>query len=499
MASRLIGKYADYYVTPQTSKYVNNNNDCWERKLLLACFKTFIGAENYVEHIQIPELSKGKIIDAAARNIGDSLYVDILIATSRRHKPLVEAITSGKIGTLSMGCFLPGTPVTMSDGNRIPIEDVSPGDMVLTHKGRSREVLNKQIRNGRWGMRRIGIVGVPDPISATDNHPFFVVRPAKTCACGCGETLQTNDRDPVRRMGKRFKRGHDKRLFNPNGTYSLPEARERRDRVQASLALKLEEVRADELAVGDDVVFPKLVVETGINDPGRSKARLLGYFFAEGSFLKYKGQPTETQFNFSLDEKDTFVEETVLLLREAFPHCEPWVQERVDRHTCTVHVYGREIAAWFRKHGGEYSYLKRLSPEVMRWTETSQRELLGAWLNGDGTRHSGGALSGTTTSYVLACQLHLLSVRCGNAVRMECIFGGQHVQIEDAVVNGVSSRHEETGRLASFTSDLPSGLARGSVWSYGQAPEVYKQRPASQDARRWLCDLSDYIHRILQL
>ncbi len=105
-------KYADYYVTPQTSKYVNNNNDCWERKLLLACFKTFIGAENYVEHIQIPELSKGKIIDAAARNIGDSIYVDILIATNRKHKPLVEAITSGKIGTLSMGCSVEFTTCT---------------------------------------------------------------------------------------------------------------------------------------------------------------------------------------------------------------------------------------------------------------------------------------------------------------------------------------------------------------------------------------------------
>lgn len=105
-------KYADYYVSPGSTKYINNNNDCWEEKLLLACFKTFIGAENYVEHIQIPELSKGKIIDAAARNIGDAIYVDILIATNRKHKPLVEAITSGKIGTLSMGCSVEFTTCT---------------------------------------------------------------------------------------------------------------------------------------------------------------------------------------------------------------------------------------------------------------------------------------------------------------------------------------------------------------------------------------------------
>jgi hypothetical protein len=96
-------KYADYFITPDTIKYVNNNNDAWERKLLLACFKTFVGGENYVEHIQIPELSKGKIIDAAARDIGDSIYVDILVATEKKHKALIDAILKEEISTLSMG------------------------------------------------------------------------------------------------------------------------------------------------------------------------------------------------------------------------------------------------------------------------------------------------------------------------------------------------------------------------------------------------------------
>jgi hypothetical protein len=96
-------KYADYYITPETTKYINNNNDSFERKLLLASFKTFIGGENFCEHIQIPELSKGKIIDAAARDIGDSVYVDILVATNRKHKPLIAAIEAGQLSTLSMG------------------------------------------------------------------------------------------------------------------------------------------------------------------------------------------------------------------------------------------------------------------------------------------------------------------------------------------------------------------------------------------------------------
>lgn len=97
-------KYSDYHVSAATQKYINNNNDAWERKLLLAAFRTFTGGENYVEHIQIPELSKGKIIDAAARDIGESIYVDILIATNRKHRPLIAAINDGSLSTLSMGC-----------------------------------------------------------------------------------------------------------------------------------------------------------------------------------------------------------------------------------------------------------------------------------------------------------------------------------------------------------------------------------------------------------
>ncbi len=105
-------KYADYLISPDTTKYVNNNHDAWEKKLLLSCFRTFVGGENYVEHVQIPELSKGKIIDAAARDIGDSIYVDILVATERKHKPLISAITGGQLQTLSMGCQVEFTTCT---------------------------------------------------------------------------------------------------------------------------------------------------------------------------------------------------------------------------------------------------------------------------------------------------------------------------------------------------------------------------------------------------
>jgi hypothetical protein len=96
----------DYYITPETSKFINQNGDSWDRQTLLNTYRTFIGAENYVEHVQIPELSKGKIIDAVARDLGDTVYIDILVATDRKHSSLIQDIESGKMNAMSMGCSI---------------------------------------------------------------------------------------------------------------------------------------------------------------------------------------------------------------------------------------------------------------------------------------------------------------------------------------------------------------------------------------------------------
>lgn len=127
------------------------------------------------EHVQIPELSKGKIIDAVARDLGDTVYIDILVATDRKHKDLIADIESGKISTLSMGCFIPGTQITMGDSTKKNIEDIRPDDTVITHEGHIKRVDNLQIRIGKFQVQRVWIEGYENPIISTDNHPYFVV------------------------------------------------------------------------------------------------------------------------------------------------------------------------------------------------------------------------------------------------------------------------------------------------------------------------------------
>lgn len=96
-----------YTIKPGCWDLVNANGNAWTNAVLKSCYKTFIGGENYCDHLQVPSLSKGKILDAVLREVdhgGEKIWVcDILVATSRRHKSLVERIERGELNTMSMG------------------------------------------------------------------------------------------------------------------------------------------------------------------------------------------------------------------------------------------------------------------------------------------------------------------------------------------------------------------------------------------------------------
>lgn len=97
-----------YYITSGYEPLVNMNGDCWENQLTLLTYPTFKGAYNFLNHVQIPEQSKGTVLDACAKHVVlpnglKSVYVDILVATDRKHVSLCKEIESGMLNTLSLG------------------------------------------------------------------------------------------------------------------------------------------------------------------------------------------------------------------------------------------------------------------------------------------------------------------------------------------------------------------------------------------------------------
>lgn len=101
----------DFLIKPETSHFVNNNDDAWTNEVLKLSHRTFVGAFNFVEHFQNSKYAKGHILDAVLRkvNVGEGgsiwvYYCDILVATDVTHERLVSDIREGKVRYLSMGC-----------------------------------------------------------------------------------------------------------------------------------------------------------------------------------------------------------------------------------------------------------------------------------------------------------------------------------------------------------------------------------------------------------
>jgi len=104
----------NYHIIDPCDELVNANGNAWTNEVLPHCFKTFIGGENYLEHVQVKELSKGKILDAVLRPVtyigknnkkAKIFYCDILIATNRIHEAIVSRVMDGTLTTLSMGAI----------------------------------------------------------------------------------------------------------------------------------------------------------------------------------------------------------------------------------------------------------------------------------------------------------------------------------------------------------------------------------------------------------
>ena len=471
---------SDYYIHPAYSKFVNNNGDAWSKKMLAASYKTFVGANNFLEHVQISELSKGKVVDAVLREVpigkdktGKDLttyYVDILVATDRKHRDLIARIESGQLSTLSMGCFLEGTEITLANGLKTSIENVKQGDLVLTHKGNVKPVMHTQKTWYEGPVYALQIEGDYKTTYVTPEHPFWAFKKEKICACGCGEKIDVTLRgdkleDGIPSYG-RFKPGHFARVINPNSkTYSLEDYKRLRDENSITEKMSLNWIEAKDLKIEDIISYPISDICIESKDATIEKARLIGYFLAEGSFVKevfvtgeendlgvrcricggiynkigthirihkmktaeYKGlypdAPLDAKIAKSLirssrkedikgllkDRKKVGAEfslgehEYETVNKEIADLAKiVFPNSNVLRYKNAVKIIGEDVAKFFEHYCGEYFDNKILPQEVMYWDKKIQSHIVSTWIIGD--LH-------TTGSKNLASQLRFMCNR----------------------------------------------------------------------------------------
>lgn len=299
----------------------------------------------------------------------------LLRLTNSKNPELIDQIQSGEYPAVSMGCSIAGTRVTLSDGRRKNIEDITIDDEVMTHLGRGRKVFQLHQRNYKGTIYSVK----PEAgkvIHVTHEHPLLVVE-AK----------------------------HVRELRKDKG-YSVWS-----DNPKVVTTWKL----AEELKVGEHYLLQP--INRCVSTPDYvtdALARLVGYYLAEGSSV-YNHKKEVAGFSISCHKDDEVLKEIdsltdALYVRRArvYPH----PKSAVSR---VINVYDKRLGKLLRSlcGKGEHAKGKFIDASVMLWEPRLQRKLLGAYANGDGHGTPTGSLTLSTSSTTLADQWLAMLPRMG--------------------------------------------------------------------------------------
>lgn len=297
----------------------------------------------------------------------------LLKYVNKRDPEIPKRMGDGDFPAVSMGCMALGTRTSFADGRRRGIEGVCVGDTVLTHLGNVRRVTELHRRTYVGVVHHIKAEACRE-ITCTHEHPFF-----------CVKRTQVKSK-------------------NSKGTWCW-----REDVQQLTGQWKL----AEEL--DPDEHFLLAPIERRVETPSyvsRAFARLLGYYVAEGCVIRDKADKI-CGFDLACNETDELLKEIPELCHTlGLPA--PYVTVR-SHSACarSVRVFHAQMAKLLATLGGTSACTKFLDASVLLWAPEFQRQMFGAYANGDGCATPHGALKVSTGSRDLAEQWLAILPRFG--------------------------------------------------------------------------------------
>lgn len=322
-------------------------------------------------------------------------------------------------------CFPAGTLVTTNYMSERPIEELKKGNMVITHYNRSQPVLHtfKRMHEGRLiEIRASGL----NSISCTPNHKFYAVR-RKDLLC-----VKETGNSRICRIDDEQSR----RCRYCNDIINVKCHREMHPKwIEASslelgdfVAYSIADVCTKDIESIDILDYIKFNGKIVGNTLREVKARysipryisvdkdfmtLIGYFLAEGSYIKENGKYTGLSFCFGIKEKE-YCSEVVGLLKRIFG-LEPFLTKTKERNTLQIRVTNKIIAMLFLNLCGEYAWGKTIHRDIMSLPANKLRYLLGAFERGDASvtkKRNSKLISLNIVSKNLSNQLWNIANRC---------------------------------------------------------------------------------------
>ena len=408
------GNYLYVAVRACTGDVPNLNYDMLPSEELKTAYKTFIGSSVFLNHKNDdPEDARGAIVDARWHDEDpDDEWVEILMEMDEDRCPkLCKLIKSGEIDTVSMGCFVPGTLVTMSDGTTKTIETVVEGDRVLTLDGSVGAVSYVMSHQHDGLIYEIGSYAQSRPMRLTEEHPVWVRRPQRGEYDTVRGRIEKNNGDGVHvcTCGRKF-------ISHRSLAAHLREEKLKGHESEHGLLPEFDGwVNAADVQIGDYVLDPAI---KDSEECDRVLARLLGYYLAEGNFGYDKkrkldeGVPSSVEWTFNENETEYHAEVMRLVRELGYSPVGPYYKNGGAMVRCN----SPELADIMLRLGGRYSWGKHVSEDVMHWDVDAQRDLLEAYFNGDAHWEDGARCAHfefSTVSSQLAEQIQAMCTRCG--------------------------------------------------------------------------------------
>jgi len=320
--------------------------------------------------------------------------------------------------------------VRSSDDSTVFLGEVLVGDLVKDRFGDTQKVTNVLKYPSPDKMVKISVYGNRS-LTLTDNHFLPVFMRPRTCLCGCG-TLLGDERYVAQghMFWRSFVPGHHK-LSERGGRDRVWKEYKHDDKVIVRFPEKHDphqKLMAAEVIKGDWLMIPRKfeVSDTPATEENLKKARLLGYYVAEGSVRDgaTPGANPSATFSFGNEEKELLYAEDVKSCAASLGF-DVTVRKEADLcYTAYVPTSSRSLTDWLDVSAHRYSQTKYLSSEVMHWNLDLKKELIKGMFRGDGYIFKGGNGKTTknrldivyvTTSQQLSFQVELILAQLGYA------------------------------------------------------------------------------------
>jgi len=260
-------------------------------------------------------------------------------------------------------CLTPNTNIVCKNSIK-KIKDIKVDDLVLTHEGRYRRVINTFKKSYFGDLHTINVQNCPFNVELTDDHPVYCLK--------------------------------------RNGEKSLP--------VHKFSPKNLEWVDSQGIEKNDILVYP--IDKEGDKNHKNDFCRFLGYYMAEGCIMyeglkednKYKG----IQLTFNANES-SHIDDFISLVKVFY---DKEAKIKILGNTAIVRCYGKRISQDCLKFCGSLAGDKKLSDEVFFSNNECIRSFLCGLFRGDGGYYKERA-SYCTKSEQLAHQVFRMCLRIG--------------------------------------------------------------------------------------